>query len=120
VKFPYKVIIPARYGSIRLPGKALLDIGGKPLIQHVYEASAGSGAKQVIIATDDERISELARSFGAECIMTSIDHISGTDRITETITKLNEPDDMIIVNVQGDEFGLSPADPRSLMTSGVG
>jgi len=86
-----------------------MDIGGKPLIQHVYEASVGSSAQQVIIATDDERISDFARTLGAECIMTSTDHTSGTDRITETIKKLNESDDTVIVNVQGDEFGLPPA-----------
>lgn len=105
----YKVIIPARFSSTRLPGKPLLDIGGKPLIQYVYESALASRAEQVIIATDDARIAEAATGFGAKTLMTSPDHNSGTDRITEAVTLLGEPDDGMIVNVQGDEYGLPPA-----------
>ena len=108
MRFQYKVIIPSRYASTRLPGKPLLDIAGKPLLQHVYETARSSRAEKVIIATDDDRIQAVARSFGAEVIMTSRDHKSGTDRLAEVINRLEEPDDSIIVNLQGDEFGMPP------------
>jgi 3-deoxy-manno-octulosonate cytidylyltransferase (CMP-KDO synthetase) len=109
VKFPFQVIIPSRYQSSRLPGKPLLEIGGMPLIQHVYEAASKSQAEMVIIATDDKRIEEVARAFGAEVVMTSVEHDSGTDRLTEVIKKNNIDNEMIVVNVQGDEFALPPA-----------
>jgi 3-deoxy-manno-octulosonate cytidylyltransferase (CMP-KDO synthetase) len=109
VKPRFKVVIPARYASTRLPGKPLLAIAGKPLLQHVYEAAAASRAEQVIIATDDDRIKAAAAAFGATAVMTSAAHQSGTDRIAEAVAILNLPDDAIIVNVQGDEFGLPPA-----------
>jgi 3-deoxy-manno-octulosonate cytidylyltransferase (CMP-KDO synthetase) len=67
----YRVVIPARYGSTRLPGKPLLTLGGKPMIQRVYECARRSGARQVIVATDDERIAQVARGFGAEVRMTA-------------------------------------------------
>lgn len=108
MNFRYKIVIPSRYASTRLPGKPLLDIAGRPLIQHVYEAAMSSRAEQVIIATDDDRIQTVARSFGAEVIMTSRDHNSGTDRLAEVVAMLDEPDDSIIVNLQGDEFGMPP------------
>jgi len=98
----FTVIIPARYASTRLPGKPLIEIAGKPMIRHVYDHALASGAS-VIIATDDERIREVAMDFGATVCMTSKDHASGTERITEVIEALGEPDDRIIVNVQGDE-----------------
>lgn len=104
----YKVIIPARFASTRLPGKPLLMIGQKTLIEHVYRSAVNSGADKVIIATDDDRIEDVARSFGATVIMTSTKHESGTDRINEVVTKMGIPDGEIIVNVQGDEYGLSP------------
>lgn len=104
----FKVIIPARYASTRLPGKALLDIAGKPLLQHVYEATCASDADEVYIATDDERIVEAAKQFGARAIMTSEQHLSGTDRLAELVTIQGNDDSDIIVNVQGDELGLSP------------
>jgi 3-deoxy-manno-octulosonate cytidylyltransferase (CMP-KDO synthetase) len=109
VNFSYTVIIPARYASTRLPGKPLLDIQGKPLLQHVYEAARGSMAGQVLIATDDERIEKSAGGFQAEVIRTSPHHVSGTDRIAEAVTLLSLPDDAVVVNVQGDEFGLPAA-----------
>jgi len=99
----FKVVIPARYASTRLPGKPLLDIAGKPMIQRVYEAACASGAEQVVIATDDERIEQAALGFGAEVCMTSTGHTSGTDRLAETSRKMAWADDEIIVNVQGDE-----------------
>lgn len=103
---PYTIIIPSRYASTRLPGKPLLDINGKPLLQHVYEDALTSSAKRVIIATDDQRIFDFSTSIGAEVVMTSDAHASGTDRIAEVITKQNIADDTIIVNLQGDEYRL--------------
>ena len=97
------VVIPARYGSSRLPGKPLLDIGGKPMVQRVYERACESAASRVVIATDDERIVEAASGFGAEVLMTSADHVSGTDRIEEVARQLALAADDIVVNVQGDE-----------------
>lgn len=107
--FSYKVVIPARYASTRLPGKLLLEIAGKPLLQHVFESASASRAGQVVIATDDERIRTAAEAFGADVIMTSHEHKSGTDRIAEAVSVMKEKDESVIVNVQGDEFGLPPA-----------
>jgi 3-deoxy-manno-octulosonate cytidylyltransferase (CMP-KDO synthetase) len=99
----YRVVVPARYGSTRLPGKALLPLAGKPLIQWVYERARRSGAEQVIIATDDERIAGAARGFGAEVRITASTHASGTDRIAEVAQLEQWRDSDIVVNVQGDE-----------------
>ena len=107
----YQIIIPSRYASTRLPGKPLLEIAGKPLIQHVYEAARASLAERIIIATDDERIRNSAMAVGAEVIMTSSHHNSGTDRLAEVVALMNESDDSIIVNLQGDEIGM----PASLL-----
>lgn len=94
-------IIPARYGARRFPGKPLAKILGKPMLQWVYERSSSSNSlKKVIIATDDERILNAARTFGAETILTSAHHPSGTDRVAEIARKLNVP---LIINIQGDE-----------------
>jgi 3-deoxy-manno-octulosonate cytidylyltransferase (CMP-KDO synthetase) len=106
VQVPFNIIIPARYASTRLPGKSLLEIKGKPLIQHVYETAKNTQAKTIVIATDNEEIEKVAKSFNAEVVMTSADHESGTDRIAEAAKKLNIADDEIIVNLQGDEYGL--------------
>ncbi len=103
------VIIPARYASTRLPGKPLLDIAGKPMIQRVFEQACLSEADRVVIATDDERIAECARGFGAHVVMTSADHPSGTDRLEEVVTQLELDDDQVVVNVQGDEPLIPPA-----------
>ena len=105
----FSVIIPARFGATRLPGKPLLDIAGKPMIQHVYERARESGAGSVVIATDDLRIAEAAESFGCEACMTDAGHRSGTDRITEVVQKLGLPEDDIVVNLQGDEPLMPPA-----------
>lgn len=99
----FSVVIPARFASSRLPGKPLLDIAGKPLIQHVYESAAKSDANRIIIATDDARIESVAKSFGAEVCLTSSYHRSGTERIAEVIQTLRFNRDDIVVNVQGDE-----------------
>ena len=107
----FKIVIPARYASSRLPGKPLLDIAGKPMIQHVYERAKESKASHVIIATDDDRIEQVAAAFGADVCMTRIDHISGTDRLAEVAAKRAFADNDIIINVQGDE----PCLPASLI-----
>lgn len=101
-------ILPARYASTRLPGKPLLDQTGKPLIQHVWEQVRRARLLDpVIIATDDERIADAARRFGAEVVMTRADHVSGTDRVAEVAAGL---DVELIVNVQGDEPEIDPGD----------
>lgn len=104
----FTVIIPARYGATRLPGKPLLDIKGKPLIRHVYESAKGSRARAIYIATDDLRIAAVVRGFGGEAVLTSTAHQSGADRLAEAAAKIGIEDDEIIVNLQGDEFGLPP------------
>ncbi len=108
VKPRFSVIIPARFGSTRLPGKPLLDICGKPMIQWVYEQACRSCASDVIIATDDERIVDVARGFDARVTLTSPDHVSGTDRLQEVVSQLALGSDEIVVNVQGDEPLIPP------------
>ncbi len=103
---PFSIIIPARYASTRLPGKPLLEIKGKPLLQHVYETATQAQAKSITIATDDRRIADAAESFGASVIMTSNEHESGTARIAEAVRELELDDNDVVVNLQGDEFGL--------------
>lgn len=105
----FSVVIPARYASTRLPGKPLLDIAGKTMIQRVYEQARLSNAEQVIIATDDQRIYDAAENFGAPVCMTSNQHESGTDRLQEVVTQMGLPAEQIIVNVQGDEPLIPPA-----------
>lgn len=97
------VVIPSRYASSRLPGKPLLDIGGKPMIQHVYERALLSDASDVVIATDHAEIEQVAQSFGAKVCMTKQSHESGTDRLEEVASILGLADSQVIVNVQGDE-----------------
>jgi 3-deoxy-manno-octulosonate cytidylyltransferase (CMP-KDO synthetase) len=99
----FRVVIPARFASTRLPGKALLPLGGKPMLQWVYERASSAGASEVLIATDDERIARAAHAFGAEVILTARTHSSGTDRIAEVARSRNWAGDAIVVNVQGDE-----------------
>lgn len=103
------VVIPARYGSSRLPGKPLLDIAGKTMIQRVYEQAQKSAAKQVLVATDDERIVDVVKQFGGSVCLTRKDHESGTDRLQEVAQKQGWNDDAIVVNVQGDEPLIPPA-----------
>ncbi|GMU94193.1 MAG: 3-deoxy-manno-octulosonate cytidylyltransferase [Candidatus Hydrogenedentota bacterium] len=99
-------IIPARYGSTRLPGKAIRKIGGKPMIQRVYERCAESRTlASLYVATDDRRIQEIVEGFGGKAIMTSADHPSGTDRLAEAV---NEIEADIVVNIQGDQPFIDP------------
>lgn len=104
----FRVVIPARYASSRLPGKALMSIGSKPMVQWVYERSLASGADEVLIATDDLLIVSAGHSFDAEVIMTASTHTSGTDRIAEVARQRGWPKNDIIVNVQGDEPLIPP------------
>lgn len=99
----YSIVIPARMASERLPGKALLDVCGKPLIQRVWECARQAGAIEVIIATDHEAIVDAATGFGARSLMTAGHHASGSDRIAECARNLGWGDGRVVVNLQGDE-----------------
>jgi 3-deoxy-manno-octulosonate cytidylyltransferase (CMP-KDO synthetase) len=103
------VVIPARFQSTRLPGKPLLDIAGKPMIQHVYERARQSAAADVYIATDNSDIKIVCEQFGARVCMTNASHVSGSDRIEEVTRILNLSEEDIVVNVQGDEPMIPPA-----------
>ena len=105
----FRVVIPARHASARLAGKVLRPIGGKPMLQWVYERACAAGAREVLIATDDERIISAARAFGAEAVPTARSHASGTDRIAEVARARRWPQEDIVVNVQGDEPLIPPA-----------
>jgi len=105
----FRVVIPARYASTRLPGKALIELAGKPMIEWVYLRSKASRASSVIIATDDVRIAAAARAFGAPVTLTAASHASGTDRIAEVARTQKWPPGEIVVNVQGDEPLMPPA-----------
>jgi len=104
----FRVVIPARFDSSRLPGKALLMLAGKPMLQWVHERATSSRASEVVIATDDERIASAARGFGAQVAMTARSHLSGTDRIAEVAAARGWPEGDIVVNVQGDEPLIPP------------
>jgi 3-deoxy-manno-octulosonate cytidylyltransferase (CMP-KDO synthetase) len=99
----YRVVIPARYGASRLPGKPLLRLLDKPMVEWVYRRACRSGAHEVIIATDDERIVQAAHGFGATALLTAATHGSGTDRIAEVARRQGWEDTDVVVNVQGDE-----------------
>lgn len=103
-------LIPARYGSTRFPGKPLADIGGKPMIQRVYEQTKKE-LEHVYVATDDERIEKAVKDFGGKVVMTSVNHQSGTDRCAEALEKvkiIEQKDFYAVVNIQGDEPFISP------------
>lgn len=105
----FKVVIPARFASSRLPGKPLLDIAGKPMVVHVAERAKASGAEEVCIATDHVGIYEAAYAHGIDAVMTRDDHASGTDRIAEVVAFKKWGGDTLVVNVQGDEPLIEPA-----------
>ena len=105
----FTVVVPARYGSTRLPGKPLLEIAGEPMVAHVWRRACLSHASRVVVATDDSRIREAMLPYGAEVIMTRADHPSGTDRLAEVADILALADDSLLVNVQGDEPLIPPA-----------
>lgn len=102
-------VIPARYASTRLPGKPLVPLGKAPLIEHVWRrASTAAGFDRVVVATDDTRIADAAHGFGAEVMMTSPDHPSGTDRVAEVVRSSGDRYD-VVVNIQGDEPLVTPS-----------
>lgn len=105
----FRVVIPARFASTRLPGKPLADIAGKPMVVRVAEAVQQSGATEVIVATDDARVFDAVTAQGHAAVMTRVDHASGTDRLAEVATLRGWGDDEIVVNVQGDEPLIDPA-----------
>jgi 3-deoxy-manno-octulosonate cytidylyltransferase (CMP-KDO synthetase) len=105
----FHVIIPARFGSSRFPGKPLADLAGRPMVVRVCEQAARSGAAAVHVATDDARIAEAVSSHGHSALMTRPDHVSGTDRIAEAAAQLRLKDEDLVVNVQGDEPLIEPA-----------
>jgi 3-deoxy-manno-octulosonate cytidylyltransferase (CMP-KDO synthetase) len=112
----FVVVIPSRYASTRLPGKPLREINGKTMLEHVHERAMESGAREVVIATDDERIAEAAEAFDARVCMTGNQHRSGTERIAEVCDLMDWSDDGIVVNLQGDE----PAMPAALIDQCAG
>jgi 3-deoxy-manno-octulosonate cytidylyltransferase (CMP-KDO synthetase) len=115
----FKIVIPARYGSTRLPGKPLLPIAGKPMIVHVCERALEAG-DEVFLATDDERIGQAVADLPVKAVMTRPDHASGTERIAEVAGLLGWPDDAIVVNLQGDEPLMRPALIRDLAAALAG
>ncbi len=104
----FRVIIPARFDSTRMPGKVLVNINGKTMLQHAYERAMESGADSVVIATDNAKVSKVAQGFGAKVCMTSSEHQSGTERIAEATLALDYAPDEIIVNVQADQPFILP------------
>lgn len=107
----FGVIIPARYLSTRLPGKPLLDLGGKPMVVRVMEVAARAGATFSLVATDDQRIADAVTAAGGEAMLTSTEHATGTDRLAEVARRLRLDPNLIVVNLQGDE----PALPAELV-----
>lgn len=105
----FKIVIPARYGSSRLPAKPLLDIAGAPMVIRVVEQAIKSGADEIVVATDHAEILEAVQGLGYQAMMTRQDHASGTDRIAEVAQALGWEKDEIVVNVQGDEPLIEPA-----------
>jgi 3-deoxy-manno-octulosonate cytidylyltransferase (CMP-KDO synthetase) len=114
------VIIPARFASTRLPGKPLLDIAGKPMIQRVWERAGASAASRVVVATDDARVAAAVEAFGGEVCLTRSSHESGTDRLQEVAVALALDDEQIVVNVQGDEPLIPPAVINQVATNLAG
>jgi len=106
---PFIVVIPARYGSTRLPGKPLLDVGGTPMVVQVLRRAEASGAREVWVATDHDDVRAEVERHGGRAMLTAASHASGTDRIAETVAKLGCADSAIVVNVQGDEPRIDPA-----------
>lgn len=115
----FKAVIPAHYASTRLPGKVLLKVHGRPIIEYVYRNACASGAKQVLVATDDPRIVEAVQAFGAEACLTSAEHASGSDRIAEVIQRNAWPEETIIVNLQADE-PMMPAENVAQVAANLG
>ena len=113
----FRVVVPARYGSTRLPAKALADLAGKPLVVRVWETAAKAGALETLVATDDARIAEAVERAGGQVVMTSPDHPTGTDRLAEVARVRGWNDDAIVVNLQGDEPFVPHTLPRLLASA---
>lgn len=113
----FRVVVPARFGSSRLPAKALAEVAGKPLVVHVWEKAIASGAIEVLAATDDARIAQAIERAGGVAIMTSPDHATGTDRLAEVAARRGWADDAIVVNLQGDEPLVPVGLPRLLASA---
>ncbi|MGZ8153605.1 MAG: 3-deoxy-manno-octulosonate cytidylyltransferase, partial [Methylovulum sp.] len=113
----FKVVIPARYGSTRLPGKPLLNIAGKPMIVHVCERAKEANADEIIVATDDDRIFQTVSELGIKAVMTRPDHQSGTERIAEVASLCGWAGNEMIVNLQGDEPLIPPAYIRDVASA---
>jgi 3-deoxy-manno-octulosonate cytidylyltransferase (CMP-KDO synthetase) len=109
VTVSFSVVIPARYASTRLPGKPLADICGVPMIVRVARQAVASGARDVVIATDDTRVRDAVAAHGHIALMTRLDHQSGSDRVMEVVAAQRWADDHIVINVQGDEPQIPPA-----------
>ncbi len=105
----FRVVIPARLHSTRLPRKVLCELAGKPLVQHVWESARACGAREVVIAADDASVADACRRFGAEVLLTSVQHRSGSDRVNEVAQARGWSGDAIVVNLQGDEPLMPPA-----------
>ncbi|MBR9727115.1 8-amino-3,8-dideoxy-manno-octulosonate cytidylyltransferase KdsB [Shewanella intestini] len=111
------LLIPARYGSSRFPGKPLAPINGKPMIQHVFErASLAKGLDSIYVATDDDRIKDAVESFGGKVVMTDPNAASGTDRINDAIDQLGLDDDDLVINLQGDQPLIDPISIEQIVT----
>ena len=123
MSIPFKVVVPARYASTRLPAKPLLDLGGKPMVVRVAERAALSGAEEVWIATDHADVKAAAEAHGLRVLLTRADHPTGTDRLAEVVAQRGWSADTIVVNVQGDEPLIEPAliaqTARQLAASGA-
>lgn len=112
----FKVVIPARFASTRLPGKPLVPLAGKAMVVHVAERAADAGAETVVVATDDSRIAETVTQAGFAACMTAAQHPSGTDRIAEVVRRYGWPDNVVVVNLQGDEPLMPPGLIRQVAT----
>jgi len=119
---PFVVVVPARFGSTRLPGKPLLKIGGESMIRRVATRAGQAGAAQVVVATDDDRVARELRGCGEDILvcMTRDDHASGSDRIAETVGNFGWPEDTIVVNLQGDEPFAPAAGIRAVVATLAG
>ena len=105
----FNVVIPARHASTRLPGKVLRRLDGRSMVEHVHRVAQASGAARILVATDDERVATVVKDFGGEACLTSRDHASGTDRVNEVAHRQGWKDDVVVVNLQGDEPLMPPA-----------
>ena len=113
----FRVAIPARYASTRLPGKPLVQIAGRSLLEHVWRRACEAGATEIVIATDDEHVADAATGFGAEVCLTAADHASGTERLAEVARRCGWSADEIVVNLQGDEPLTPPAALRQVASN---